>query len=123
MLRYRLSLSLAIAAVAATPLPAIGQDYLGTHLDTVREAHMRQHQQDMASGSNSNNSSARQRSRNSDSAKGAGCSASALPASARRQSEAEYAVRLVKDGKASADAWAQQQGRRFREKLKADGVC
>lgn len=42
--------------VAGTGLsfPAIAQDYLGVHLDTQREAHMRQHQQDMASGPSGN---------------------------------------------------------------------
>lgn len=124
MLRCRLFFPAAIAAIAAAPLPATGQDYLGTHLDTIREAHMRQHQQDMASGPASGERSSQPRSRQaSDTAKGAGCSADALPASVRRQHEAQYAGRLLKDGKASADAWAQEQGRRFREKLQAEGVC
>lgn len=51
------------------------------------------------------------------------CSADALPAAERRAMEAEYARRQRVDGKASAYAWVQEQGRRFRMKLIADGVC
>lgn len=54
---------------------------------------------------------------------GAGCSAASLPASERRRMINEYANRSVKDGRASADAWAQEQGRRFREKMAAEGEC
>ena len=51
------------------------------------------------------------------------CSADALPAADRKRMEAEYMRRHRADGKASADAWVQEQGRRFRMKLIADGVC
>lgn len=51
------------------------------------------------------------------------CSVDALPASERRAMEVEYVRRHRADGKASADAWVQEQGRRFRAKLIADGVC
>lgn len=51
------------------------------------------------------------------------CSPEALPAADRRRMEAEYARRQRSDGKASADAWVQEQGRLFRMKLIADGVC
>lgn len=51
------------------------------------------------------------------------CSAEALPATERRKMEAEYVRRIVKDGKASADAWVQEQGRRFRMKLVEEGAC
>lgn len=52
-----------------------------------------------------------------------GCSADALPAADRRRMEQEYARRLRADGKASADAWVAEQGRLFRIKLVADGIC
>lgn len=51
------------------------------------------------------------------------CSADALPAADRKRMEAEYMRRLRADGKASADAWVREQGRRFHMKLVADGVC
>ncbi len=46
----RCFLLMTVVAGAGLSFPAIAQDYLGVHLDTQREAHMRQHQQDMASG-------------------------------------------------------------------------
>lgn len=51
------------------------------------------------------------------------CSADALPADRRRAMRAEYNERLRTDGKASADAWAGEQARRFRQQLVAEGVC
>ncbi|WP_125655514.1 hypothetical protein [Sphingomonas sp. 2R-10] len=51
------------------------------------------------------------------------CSADALPIAERRRMEAEYVRRARADGRASADAWVNEQGRRFRMKLIADGVC
>lgn len=51
------------------------------------------------------------------------CSADALPAADRRRMEQEYMRRARADGKASADAWVREQGRRFHLKLVADGVC
>lgn len=51
------------------------------------------------------------------------CSADALPAADRRRMEREYMRRARADGKASADAWVREQGRRFHLKLVADGIC
>ena len=51
------------------------------------------------------------------------CSADALPASDRRRMEQEYVRRVRSDGKPSADAWVAEQGRKFRMKLVAEGVC
>ena len=51
------------------------------------------------------------------------CSAEALPAAERRRMQAEYQRRLRADGKSNADAWVKEQGRRFRERLIAEGVC
>ena len=51
------------------------------------------------------------------------CSADALPAADRKRMEAEYMRRLKSSGKASADAYAQRQGRLYRQKLEAEGVC
>ncbi|MGE4323171.1 MAG: hypothetical protein AB7E60_09105 [Sphingobium sp.] len=51
------------------------------------------------------------------------CSADALPAADRRRMEAEYVRRARADGKASADAWVREQGKQFRLKLAAQGVC
>lgn len=51
------------------------------------------------------------------------CSSAALPADERRRMQAEYARRLLRDGRASADAWAREQGRLFRASLEAEGIC
>lgn len=51
------------------------------------------------------------------------CSADALPQAERRRMELEYARRFRASGKASADRWAAEQGRRFRAHLVAQGVC
>lgn len=51
------------------------------------------------------------------------CSADALPVAERRLMEAEHGRRARADGRASADAWVNEQGRRFRTKLVAEGVC
>jgi len=51
------------------------------------------------------------------------CSADALPAADRRAMEAEYVRRARDDGKASADAWVHEQGRRFHLKLVEEGIC
>ncbi|MCW2365124.1 hypothetical protein M2333_002288 [Sphingobium sp. B11D3B] len=51
------------------------------------------------------------------------CSADALPAADRRHLEAEYVRRARADGKVSADAWVREQGKQFRLKLIAQGVC
>lgn len=41
------------------------------------------------------------------------CSADLLPTAERRQMEQEYIRRVRDDGKASADAWVEEQGRAF----------
>lgn len=51
------------------------------------------------------------------------CSADALPAADRKRMETEYARRMKTSGKASADAYVQRQGRLYRQKLEAEGIC
>ena len=51
------------------------------------------------------------------------CSAEALPAPERRRIETEYVKRVRRDGNASADAWVREQGKQFRLRLVAEGVC
>lgn len=63
------------------------------------------------------------KSKRSKASKASACSADALPVADRRRMEIEYGRRLRADGKASADAWVHEQGRRFHQKLVADGVC
>lgn len=46
-----------------------------------------------------------------------------LPAADRRRLKAEYVRRARADGNASADAWVGEQGKQFRLKLIAQGVC
>jgi len=52
-----------------------------------------------------------------------GCSVNALPAAERRDLEREYGRRAKADGKASADRWVAEQGRQFRARLVAQGIC
>lgn len=51
------------------------------------------------------------------------CSPDSLPAADRRRMEQDYMRRLRQDGRASADAWVAEQGRRFRAELIAEGSC
>lgn len=51
------------------------------------------------------------------------CTADLLPAAERRAMERDYIRRARDDGKPSADAWVEEQGRRFHLKMVAEGVC
>jgi len=51
------------------------------------------------------------------------CSADLLPTADRRRMESEYIRRARDDGKASADGWVEEQGRRFYLKMVAQGIC
>lgn len=51
------------------------------------------------------------------------CFANSGPGPERRAMEAEHARRTKVNGKASADAWVDQQGRQYRAKLVAQGKC
>lgn len=51
------------------------------------------------------------------------CSMDALSPTAKRRMIAEYQRRLRAHGKADADAWATEEGNRFRRQLVAEGVC
>lgn len=51
------------------------------------------------------------------------CSADALPAAERARMQIEYRRRVRVHGKASADAWVGDQGRRFHQQLVAEGIC
>ena len=51
------------------------------------------------------------------------CFANSGPGAERRAMEAEYARRSRTDGKSSADAWVDEQGRQYRAKLVAAGKC
>lgn len=55
----RRSCALLIAASCVLAAPVAAQDYLGTHLDTVREETMRRHQQQQAAASKSSPSDER----------------------------------------------------------------
>ena len=55
----RLSGFLLMAASCALAAPVAAQDYLGTHLDTVREEAMRRHQQQQTAASKSSTSDER----------------------------------------------------------------
>jgi hypothetical protein len=51
------------------------------------------------------------------------CSMDALPQTEKRRMIAEYQRRQRVEGKANADAWATEEGNRFRRRLVAEGVC
>lgn len=95
-------LGLALLVMAS---PARAQDYLGTHLDTIREETMRRHQQDMVTDrtgeteSRTTRASASQRSRVSQADRQAVWS----------RNKAEYRRRMLRDGPAAADRWLDQQ--------------
>lgn len=51
------------------------------------------------------------------------CTADPLPPADRRKMEQDYIRRARDDGQASADAWVEEQARRFHLKMVAAGVC
>ena len=51
------------------------------------------------------------------------CSSSAIPAADKARLSAQYNRRLLTEGKTSADAWAAEQGRRYREMMEKQGIC
>lgn len=51
------------------------------------------------------------------------CSMDALSPTEKRRMVIEYQRRLRVRGKADADAWATEEGNRFRRRLVAEGVC
>lgn len=51
------------------------------------------------------------------------CFANSGPGAERRAMEAEHALRRKTYGKASADAWVEAQGRKYRAGLRAAGKC
>lgn len=93
-------LGLALLMVTA---PVAAQDYLGTHLDTVREETMRRHQQDMS----------RDRPKETRSKEGTATGPASL---ADRQAvwsknKAEYRRKMLREGPAAADRWLDEQAR------------
>lgn len=108
-----------LAAMLLLPAPALAQDYLGTHLQ--------QQLDNQQLDNNLANHRAGQKSRSSKhkltSASRTACSLNAMPAAEKRRLEAEYGRRLLINGKAKADLWAAGQGRAFRARLVAQGIC
>lgn len=51
------------------------------------------------------------------------CLADSGPGAERRAMEAEYKQRMRSQGKAHADAWREEHGRKYRAGLKAVGKC
>ncbi len=101
--------------LAGIETPAAAQDLntLSRHLEHQQATRVQDHQNRMRQGDTVRR--APQQDRN--------CSADALPAADRRALETEYESRFRSDGKASADAWIREEGRLFRERLVAEGVC
>lgn len=112
----KLPIALALLAALAVVGPAAAQDYLGAHLDTMREHNLRQHQQRHAhdgpaaeqpgkgsrSGTMSPEAEARAR------AEGA-----RIMEQHRRDLEPRYRMRVERDGQAAADAWLAREARQL----------
>lgn len=96
-----------IAALGLTLLmvtePVTAQDYLGTHLDTVREEAMRRHQQDMVRDRP-------QETRSKATAK-TGAVSLADRQAAWSRNKTEYRRIMLKKGPAAADRWLDEQVR------------
>lgn len=99
--------------LAPAPVPAQDLNTLQRHLEHQQAVRVQDHQNRMRQGGPT------RRAERDDRA----CSADALPAADRRAMEGEYARRFRSDGRASADAWIREQGKRFHQQLVDDGVC
>lgn len=87
--------------------PAGAQDYLGTHVDTVREETLRRHQQDMVT-----DRAGETKSRTSGTAAPSRTKVSQADRQAAwSRNKAEYRRRMLRDGPAAADRWLDQQVR------------
>lgn len=109
---------IAVALLAAVTVAglAMAQDYLGIHLDTMREHNMRQHQQRHANDGPAAEQPPR-RSRAGTMSPAAEVRARAEGARImeqyRRELEPRYRMRVERDGKAEADAWLAAESRRL----------
>lgn len=88
---------------------ALAQDYLGTHLETMLEHNLRQHQQQAANGTQNKKSSASP----SASTPSAVEARAQLRERHKRELEPRYWMRVERDGKAEADAWLAVEARRL----------
>lgn len=111
-----LPIVVALLAAVTVAVPATAQDYLGIHLDTMREHNLRQHQQRHANDGPAAEQPAR-RSRSGTMSPAAEARARAEGARImeqhRRELEPRYRMRVERDGKADADAWLAAESRRL----------
>jgi len=111
-----LPISVALLAAVTVAGPATAQDYLGIHLDTMREHNLRQHQQQHANNGPDAEQPAR-KSRSGTMSPAAEARARAEGARImeqhRRELEPRYRMRVERDGKADADAWLSAEARRL----------
>lgn len=87
--------------------PAMAQDYLGTHLDNIRDDALRGHQQDMVTDRPGERRTRTGRPTTSSQARVSQADRQAAWA----RNKAEYRRRMVRDGPAAADRWLDRQAR------------
>lgn len=111
-----LPIAVALLAAVTVAVPAAAQDYLGIHLDTMREHNLRQHQQRRANDGPAAEQPAR-RPKPGTMSPGAEARARAEGARImeqhRRELEPRYRMRVERDGKRDADAWLAAESRRL----------
>lgn len=116
----RRGLPVPLFALAAQVAVAYDTNALDRHLQHQQWTRVQNHQMAPATPASQTAPASRG---NRAQADASACSAEALPAADRRRMEAEYHRILRSQGRASADAWVHEQGRLFRQKLVAQGVC
>ncbi len=93
-----------VLAIIATTGPVAAQDYLGTHLDTVREETLRRHQQDMVT-----DRPGERRSKASRRTTSSRQVSQAERQAASSRNKAEYRRRMLRDGPVAANRWLDEQ--------------
>src|SRR3546814_5610596 len=93
-----------VLALLATTGPVAAQDYLGTHLDSVRDETLRRHQQDMVT-----DRPGERRSKAPPRTTPSRQVSQAERQAAFSRNKAEYRRRMLRDGPAAANRWLDEQ--------------
>lgn len=108
--------ALILLGAMATAGPAAAQDYLGIHLDTMREHNLRLHQQQNASPGRTGKSPASKPKSGKMSPQAearARAEGARIMEEHKRQLAPRYRMRVERDGKPSADRWLAEESRRL----------
>lgn len=112
-----------LAAALVFSAPTMAQDYLGNHLDTMREHNLRLHQQQRPRTQQRTPSTRTETPRGKRQAMSRGAEARAraegnrLMNSHKPRLQREHRQRVQRDGKAAADRWLQQEAFRLGEQI------